>query len=564
MLQSQLFGKTTKSIPADIKNISYKYLYKGGFIRQIAAGRYSFLPLGFRVWNKIYNIIDEEIKKAGSQRVITPTLQPIEFWEATNRDKAFGDEMMIVNDHHGSTFALGGTAEGQMVELVKKFNPSYKDLPIIIHQFSTKFRDEKRPRSGLIRVREFMMKDAYSFCKSKKEQLDIYYKFYNTYNKICEKLNLKVIPVEAASGAIGGKLCHEFMVLNKDGENKIFVCKKCKYAASNEKAEFVRQDINSKDKKLPLKSVYQPANVDTIEEMSKFFKVPKNKILKDVLYKGSDDKYYVAIIRGDLSINETKLAKELKVDFVEPATENDLKKLGTSHGSVPVKGLKNVLFVGDLSLKTVKNFTGGFKRREEELEWQNTNLDRDFKVNKLIDIAEAKNNDICGKCKKGKLEEKRAIEFGHIFNQELFYTKPHKGYFVDKSGKEKPMWMGAYGIGIGRALATVVETHNDKNGIIWPKEIAPFYIHLIQLGNSSKIKNKALKLYKTLQKNQIEVLYDDRKESAGVKFADSDLIGIPLRIVISEKTLQKDSAELKKRNENKVKLIKIKNILKYV
>ncbi len=564
MLQSKLFGKTTKSVPADIKNISYKYLYKGGFIRQIAAGRYAFLPLGFKVWNKIFSIIDEEVKKLGSQRLVTPTLQPIEFWQATNRDKAFGEEMMIVDDRHGTTFAIGGTAEGQMVELVKKFKPSYKDLPIIIHQFSTKFRDEKRPRGGLIRVREFMMKDAYSFCKSKKEQLDIYYKFYNAYNNICKNLTLKTIPVEADSGAIGGKLCHEFMVLTDYGEDRIFICDKCKYAASNEKVEFVRQNINSKDKILPLKDVYQPNDVDTIEEMSRFFKVPKNRILKDVLYKGSNDKYYVAIIRGDLNINETKLARELDIDFVEPAVDEDLKKLGTIHGSVPVKGLKGVHFVGDLSLRTVKNFTGGFKREREELEWQNTNLNRDFKVEKLIDIAEAKDNDICGKCKKGKLKEKRAIEFGHTFNQELFYTKPHKGYFVDKNGKEKPMWMGAYGIGIGRAMATVAEIHHDKNGIIWPKQISPFDIHLIQIGNTEKIKNQAEKAYKALQKKQIEVLYDDREESAGVKFADADLIGIPLRIVVSERTLKKESVEIKKRNEEKIKLIKIKDILKNV
>lgn len=561
MKQSQLFGKTTKSIPLDIKNPSNKYLYQGGFIRQIAAGRYAYLPLGFKVWSKILNIIQKEMEKIGSQRVITPTLQPIEFWKITNRDKAFGEVMMIVDDHHGSTFAIGGTAEAQMTELVKKFQPSYKDLPIIIHQISNKFRDEKRPRGGLLRLREFTMKDAYSFCGSEKEQAEVYQKFYKAYEDICKKLELDVVPVEADSGALGGKNNHEFMVLTEYGEDKIFICDKCKYAANNEKVEFLRGEVNSKDKELPLKDVYQPADVDTIEQMSKFFKVSKNRILKNVLYKGSDNKYYVVIIRGDLDINEIKLARELNIDFVEPAKEEDLKKLGTIHGSVPVKGLKNVHFYGDLSLATVKNFTGGFKREKEELEWQNTNLDRDFKVEKLIDAAEAKNGDICGKCKKGKLQEKKAIEFGHVFNQEQFYTKPHKACFIDKDGKEKTMWMGAYGIGIDRAMATVIEIHHDEKGIIWPKQVSPFAVHLISIGKTEK---ETEKIYENLVKNEIEVLYDDRDVAPGVKFVDADIIGIPLRIVVSEKTIKNDSVEIKKRNEKEVKIVKIKDILKNV
>jgi prolyl-tRNA synthetase len=561
MKQSQLFGKTTRSIPLDIKNPSNKYLYQGGFIRQIAAGRYAYLPLGFRVWNKVLNIIQDEMEKIGSQRVITPTLQPIEFWKTTNRDKAFGEVMMIVDDHHGSTFAIGGTAEAQMTELVKKFKPSHKDLPIIIHQISNKFRDEKRPRGGLLRLREFTMKDAYSFCKSEKEQFEIYHKFYKAYENICKRLDLDAVAVEADSGALGGKFNHEFMVLTEYGEDKIFTCEKCKYAANNEKVEFLRNDVNSKDKELPLKDVYQPADVDTIEEMSKFFKVPKNRILKDVLYKGSDNKYYVVIIRGDLDINEIKLARELNIDFVEPASEEDLKKLGTVHGSVPVKGLEGVHFYGDLSLKTVKNFTGGYKREKEELEWQNTNLARDFKVEKLIDTAEAKNGDTCGKCGKGKLQEKKAIEFGHVFNQEQFYTKPHRACFVDKDGKEKLMWMGAYGIGIDRAVATIIEIHHDDKGIVWPKQVAPFTVHLISIGKADK---RAEKIYENLLENNIEVLYDDRNVAPGVKFVDADIIGIPLRIVVSEKTIKKQSVELKKRNEKEVKIVKIKDILKNV
>lgn len=413
MRYSQLFGKTVKSVPSDIRATSHRLLYKGGFIRQIAAGRYAFLPLGYRVWSKIYQIIKEEMDSIGAQQLVTPTLHPIEFWRKTARDEAFGEEMMAVKDHHGATFAIGGTAEGLMVELVKKFKPSYRDLPIIIYQFSSKFRDEKRPRGGLLRVREFMMKDAYSFAATEEEALKIYEQFYQAYENIAKRFDFKAVPAISVSGAIGGDYNHEFMVPAENGEGIFFQCATC-------------------------------------------------------------NKAY---------------------------TEDYMKE---KHAS------------------------------------------------KL---------DHCPRCKE-EMKKIAAIEWGHVFKQDLFYTEPHKGYFIGKDGKEKPMWMGAYGIGIGRSMATIVETHNDQQGIIWPESVAPYQAQLIDVGDSrSEIREETEKVYNQLLKNGIEVLWDEREDvSAGEKFTDADLIGIPVRLVVSEKTGGK--IEYKRRDFNKTELLTVEQLLK--
>ncbi len=560
MKYSKLFGRTVKTIPSNIKASSHKLLYKGGFIRQISAGRYAFLPLGFLVWEKIYHIVDEEMKTLGSTRVMTPTLHPIEIWQATKRDEAFGEEMLMVDDHHGATFAIGATAEGLMVELVKKFRPSYKDLPIIIHQFVVKFRDEKRPRGGLLRVREFMMKDAYSFCATEKQSLEVYKKFYDAYIKIAQKLELEVLPVEAESGALGGEKTHEMMVLAKAGEDTLFACNKCSYAANIERAEFKRVDLTPKEKMKPFKIIKQPEWVKTMEDDVKHYGLLLYKYLKNVVYKTTDGKIIIASIRGDQEANETKIKKALKIEGdLDPATETDLKKINTKPGYVHSWGIKGVTFVGDLGLKMVKNFTGG--QKEKTTDSVNVNYERDFKYKLLADIVNAKDGDLCPKCKDGILKEKRGIEFGHVFKQDHFYTKPQKGFFVDKDGKRKPMWMGAYGIGLGRAMAAIVEKHHDKKGILWPKSISPFQVHLVSLSSEKKVVDFANKAYQKLLDMGVEVLYDDRQEiSPGEKLMDADLIGFPVRLVVSEKTGQK--IEWKKRKEEKIELLALEQAVK--
>ncbi len=562
MHYSKLFGKTVKTIPSNVKATSHRLLYKGGFIRQVSTGRYTFLPLGFRVWQKILEIIDEEVEALGSMRVIAPTLHPIEIWQATKRDQAFGEEMLVVDDHHGATFAIGATAEGLMVELVKKFRPSYKDLPLIIHQFSQKFRDEKRPRGGLLRVREFMMKDAYSFCATEKQLLKIHQQFYDSYIKIAKKLGLEVVPVEAESGALGGKTSHEMMVLSDIGEDRIFICNKCGYAANIEKAEFKRVNLTPKEKMKPFKIIKQPKWVTTMDDNLKHYGLPLYKYLKNVVYKTSEEKIVIASIRGDQDVNEAKLKRVLKIDGdLTPAKEADLKKIGTKPGYVHSWGIKGVTFIGDLGLKMVKNYIGG--QKEETTDSINVNYERDFKYKILADIVNAKNGDPCARCRSGKLKEKKAIEFGHVFKQDHFYTVPHKGYFVNKDGRRKPMWMGAYGIGIGRAMAIVVEKHHDKKGIIWPKSIAPFQAHLLLIGEKSGARKFADDVYKKLVRSGVEVLYDDRDNvSAGEKFAEADLIGIPVRLVVSEETLKEKKIEWKERDKEKTTKLTLDQVIK--
>lgn len=563
MRYSKLFSKTTRRAPRGAVATSHQLLYRGGFIRQISTGRYAFLPLGFRVWQKIFNIIDEEMRALGSMRVMTPTLHPIEIWQVTKRDQAFGEEMLVVGDHHGATFAIGATAEGLMVELVKKFRPSYKDLPLIIHQFGQKFRDEKRPRGGLLRVREFMMKDAYSFCTTEKQLLKIHQQFYDSYIRIAKKLGLEVVPVEAESGALGGKVSHEMMILSDIGEDRIFICNKCGYAANIEKAEFKRVNLTPKEKIKPFKIIKQPKWVTTMEDNLKHYELPLYKYLKNVVYKTPEGKIVIASIRGDQDVNEAKLKRVMKIDGdLEPATEADLKKIGTKPGYVHSWGIKGVTFVGDLGLKMVKNFVGG--QKEETTDSINVNYGRDFKYKTLADIVNAKDGDPCARCRGGKLREKKAIEFGHVFKQDHFYTKPHKGYFVDKDGKRKPMWMGAYGIGIGRAMATIVEAHHDEKGIIWPKSVAPFRAHLLVISDQRPaIRKFTDKIYQDLVKAGIEVLYDDRKDiSAGVKFADADLIGIPVRLIVSEETFKDKKIEWKERDKEKTTKLTIGQAIK--
>lgn len=557
MRYSQLFGKTIKTFPADAQLVSHKYLVKGGFIRRISTGRWAFLPLGMRVWEKIYRLIDEEMKVIGCQKLVGPTLHPIEIWQATNRDQAFGEEMLVVDDHHGATFAIGATAEGVMVELVKMFSPSYKDLPLEIYQFSQKFRDDKRPRGAIMRVREFMMKDAYNFCADEKQFMKSYQKFYDAYLHIAEKLGLKVTPVVADSGAIGGTLSHEFQVESPDGDQVYFVCDKCGYAANIEKAEFRRAPLNPKEKEKPFKIINQPEWVQTMEDNTKHYGEPLWRYLKNVVYKDEKGRIIIASLRGDQSVNEVKLKRTLDVEELTPAEEKDLKKIGTKPGYVHSWGIKGVTFVGDLGLPMVKNYIGG--RKEKKTDSFNVNYGRDFKYELLADIAEAKAGDTCVQCKKGKLQMKTGFEWGHCFKIDHFYTKPQKGYFTDKDGKKKLLWMGSYGISIERSMACIVETHHDEKGIIWPERVAPYQAHLVVVDPSSK--KVADSVYDKLVKSRLEVLYDDREEvSAGVKFADADLIGIPVRLVVSEKT--GDKVEWKKRQEKKTALLTLGQAIK--
>ena len=554
MLYSKLFGKTIREEPKGAKMTNHKLLYKAGFIRELSSGRYLLTTLGWQVLNKIIKVIDKQMIEIGSQRVATPTLHPLKLWQATHRDEAFGESLMRVKDRKNSEFAIGATHEAVMVEFVKKFKPSFKELPIVIHQFSNKFRDEIRARGGLIRLKEFLMKDAYSFAADEKEFMKTYEDQYNAYLKIAEKLKIKVVPVQADAGALGGDYCHEFMVLNSEGEDSFVVCKQCDYAANIEKAQGILSGQNLSEKELPLEKIKAKRGLN-MDQMADFYKVPLWRLLKTVIFMVKE-KPIAVLIRGDIEVNEIKLANILKTSNFRIPEPEELKKIKTVRGFVSPIGLKVDLFLVDQSVLTVKNLITGANELNQD--YKNFNYPRDLKTAEVVDVAVVGQMFTCPKCKKGKLDSKRAIEFGHIFKYDHFYTKALGGKFINENGKENLLWMGAFGIGIERTMGIVVEENHDDKGIIWPESVAPFKAHLISLDKDNKSANE---IYQKLEKEGIEVLYDDRSDvSAGVKFADADLIGIPYRLVVSAKT--GDKIEFKKRNEQKDELLSLSDLLK--
>ncbi|NCS32338.1 proline--tRNA ligase [bacterium] len=566
MRYSKLFGKTVRDPKSDMKLASHKLLYQGGFVRELSAGRYEFLPLGYRVWQKIVNLIDEEMEKIGSQRMSIPLLQPMEYWTKTNRDKAWGSSLMKIKDARGAEFALSATGEGIVTEMVAQTSPSYRDLPIILHQTINKFRDEIRVRGGILRAREFTMKDAYSYHETQEDFMKTYKDFYDAYSRICKRLGLPFYAVEADSGALGGDYSHEFQIPCDDGEDVIAVCTSCDYSANVEKAQFVREKVNENEDVKDMEIIEQDWNeARTIDQMSEFYHRPANNMIKSVAFKRSDGRLVIGVVTGDLEVNDVKLAHAIGEGELEKATDEDLNSIGVTSGALHAWGYgefgDKVTFVVDTSIVEAKNLYGGNKLQTTDPQF--VNYGRDFKHEIEADIAQPYKGAHCIKCG-GKLDLIRTIEFGHIFKYDHFYTSHHNGYFVDKDGTKKLMYMGAYGIGIGRSMATTVEVHHDDRGIIWPTEIAPYRVHLVGLNlDDDTIKLKVEKIYEDLLRAGIEVLYDDRTEiSPGEKFADADLIGIPYRMVVSKKT--GDNVEVKKRDRKDFELVPVDKALSII
>ncbi|MBP8591320.1 proline--tRNA ligase [Candidatus Shapirobacteria bacterium] len=559
MRYSKFFGKTSKKPFKKAVATSHQLLLRGGFIEESSAGEYYFLPLGWRVHRKIEEVIRREMDNIGGKEMITPILHPLSLWEETKRTTSVSFELIKVKSRSGAEFALGGTAEEMFVDLVRKKKLSYRDLPLYLYQFSTKFRDELRFRGGLLRVREFIMKDAYSFDENEKKFAKTYQFFWQAYEKIFQALGLPFLVVEADSGYIGGDRCHEFVVPHERGEDLVLKCRQCSYQASAEKAQAYLAPLNSDEEEKPLEVVSQPEWVETMDDNIKHYHQPLWRFLKNVVYKDEKRRIIIASLRGDQEVNEAKLKRVLGAAVLEPATAKDLEKIGTKHGWVHSWGHQGVVYVGDLGLKMVKNFIGG--QKEAKTDTINVNYGRDFSYPLLADIASAREGDICPQCREGELEEIKGIEVGHIFELGYHYTHLMKGAnFVDKKGKERPFYMGSYGIGLGRTMATIVEVHHDQKGIIWPKSITPYQVHLISLGEGFE---KSEAVFSRLLEDGLEVLYDDRQEvSAGEKFADADLIGIPIRLVISPKT--GDSIEYKKREEEKLEILQYNEVLERI
>lgn len=570
MLYSQLFGKTSKSATKDATAVSHKYLLQGGYIRQLSAGRYSFLPLGFIVAQKVQDIIRQEVIATGAQEVIVPTLHPIELWQQANRDKKFGSAMMRVVDRNGSEFTLGATAEVVMLDLVKQFNVSYKDLPINIFQFSQKFRDETRPTGGLLRTREFVMKDAYSFHVDESDLKKTYQKYWDAYLNIAKKLSLPVTVVESDNGAIGGSISHEFMVETEVGEDTIVKCD-CGYAANLERAEFIKEKINFDEKELPLEEV-KAVRGTTMEDGVNLHHKPLNLQIKDVMYVDENGRFILVVIRGDYMVNETKLKNLVQSNELRHATDEEiLNSVGSFPGFISPVGIKNKLskgtklvLIADDSLRTVKNTYGGSNKKNIDL--FNVNIDRDYQPDLEGDVAQAAEGLTCKKCQQGHLRMVKAVEFGNIFNIGYTYSEPMNADYVSKEGDLKKIYMGSYGIGIGRALASIIEIHHDDKGIIWPEAVAPYHVHLIGLDlHDSEIKKIADDVYQNLLNKNVEVLYDDREAvTAGEKFADADLIGNPIRLVVSKRSLSQGGIELKYRSSQESRIIKLNEVKKEV
>jgi len=552
MRLSRLFGKTLREVPAEAETVSHQLLLKAGMIQQVAAGVYSYLPLAWRVLRKMEGIIREEMDAAGGQELNMPVLQPLEIWEESGRDLAFGKGLFTLQDRRERKLVLAPTHEEVITDLARRNVRSYRDLPLMLYQIQTKFRDEPRPRGGLVRVREFSMKDLYSF-DADDEALDLSYrKMVQAYRNICVRCGLETVVVEADSGAIGGKDSHEFMVIAGTGEDEIIYCSVCDYAANVEKATSAKSRLEE-ESLMSLEEVATPG-AKTIEEVANFLDVSKNRTLKAVFYSADGELVFVTI-RGDLGVNEVKLKNALKCSELRLANDEEVREAGLVAGSASAVGLSGVKVIADDSITLGQNFVVGANKVDTHL--RGANYPRDFKVDLMADIALAEVGHQCIKCG-SELLSMRGIEVGHVFKLGTVFSQAQGAFYLDRDGSQKPLVMGCYGIGVGRLLAAAIEQNHDEKGIIWPVPIAPYHVYLCALGmDDPEVVSAAEKLYADLEEKGFEVLFDDRIESAGVKFNDADLLGVPLRVVVSQRTLRSNSAELKLRRAKETELVSL-------
>jgi len=551
MRLTRFYLPTLREDPSEAEVISHRLMLRAGMIRKLASGIYSWLPLGLRVLRKVENIIREEMNRQGALEVFLPAVQPAELWKESGRWEAYGKELLRFRDRHEREFCIGPTHEEVIVHLVRGEVRSWRQLPLNLYQIQTKFRDEIRPRFGVMRAREFGMKDAYSFDMDEEGAEESYKKMYLAYSRIFSRCGLSFKAVEATTGPIGGKFSHEFMVLADTGEDIIAVCENCGYSANLEKAEIAPPEKKETEPEKPLEKVHTPEK-RTVEEVCDFLKVPPQKLVKTLIYE-SDKGPVAVMVRGERELNPNKLQSLIEAEWLEMASPERIEELtgGPLGFSGPV-GLKIPVYV-DSEVAVMKNFITG--ANEKDYHYLNTNLGRDFHPTQIADLRMAVEGDRCGKCGAG-LKFQRGIEVGHIFKLGEKYSRPMKASFLDPEGKERYFVMGCYGIGTGRTVASAIEQNHDSSGIIWPVSIAPFHIYILPINyKDERVKEVSDQLERELEEKGWEVLLDDREESPGVKFKDADLIGIPLRMVVGEKTLAKDSVEFKLRWEEEKKLI---------
>lgn len=533
MKQSKTFIPTLREIPADADALSHQLLLRAGFIRQHASGVYSYLPLVFKVLQKIEEIVREEMNEAGAVELLLPSLQQAELWQESGRWDAYGPELMRLTDRHERPFALGPTHEEVITSLVRDEINSYKKLPLTLYQIQTKFRDEKRPRFGLLRGREFIMKDAYSFHSTNESLDETYQDMVKAYTNIFTRLGLNFRAVIADSGSIGGTDTHEFMVLSEIGEDTIAYSDETDYAANIEMAEVNVEYTHSDEEMGTLEKVETP-DQRTIEEVANYLEVSQEQCIKTLVFN-VDDELIVVLSRGDHEINEIKLKHALNADSVELAEEQAVFELLNCHvGSLgPVKLPVNVKVIADHGIKSIRNGVCG--ANEDGFHYKNVNPGRDFAIDHFEDIRFIQVGDPTPDGQ-GTIKFAEGIEVGHVFKLGTKYSDAMNAGFLDENGRKQPFIMGCYGIGVSRLLAAVAEQFQDNYGFMWPKQIAPYDIHLISVNEKDEAqKTLTDDLYKLLRSYRYDVLYDDRKERAGVKFADADLIGLPVRVTVGKK-----------------------------
>ncbi len=562
---TRAFIPTLKENPADAEVVSHKLMIRAGLVRRLSAGAYIYLPLGLKVLQKVKNIIREEMNKAGAEEMLMPAIHPKELWDKTGRFDLLNDILMTYKDKSGKISVLGPTHEEIVTDLVAREIKSYRHLPKTLYQIQTKFRDEPRPRFGVIRSKEFIMKDAYSFDMDVEGLNRSYDAMYRAYCRIFERCGLDYKAVEADPGFMGGDVSHEFMVPSESGEDIIALCGKCGYASNLASMECVLSSSVQCPSSLGKLQEVDTPGISTIEKVSHLLKKRPEELVKTLIYK-ADGKPVGVLLRGDHELNEAKLKRLIGCEILSMADADLILKLtGAPVGFTGPVGLKGVSMIADNSVKGLTNFVVGANKKDKHL--LNANLDRDFKVDKWGDIRIAIDTDPCPKCG-SKIKIERAIEVGHTFKLGTKYSKSLGAKFLDEDGKEKFCVMGCYGIGVNRIIAACIEKSNDKDGIIWPMSLAPYQVMILPLNTAHKESmNIAERLYAELLDSGVQVLLDDRPESAGVKFKDADLIGIPLQIVIGEKNVAKGKIELKTRKDKKIELVsaeearkKVKNI----
>lgn len=555
---SKYFIPTYKEVPADAEVISHQLMLRAGMIRKLTSGIYTYLPAGLKSIKKVENIIREEMNRAGAIEILMPAVQPGELWEESGRWDYYGRELLRFKDRHNRDACLGPTHEEVITDLVRKEIHSYKQMPVNFYQIQTKFRDEIRPRFGLMRGREFIMKDAYSFDIVEETANQSYEAMHDAYTRIFQRCGLKFRAVEADTGTIGGSFSHEFMVLAETGEDQIVNCQLCDYAANLERAEVKMPGGQSETESTDMNSIEEvdTPDIKTVEEVTAFLSISPEKLIKTLIFS-ADGEGVAALVRGDHEINEAKLKSFLGAQVVELADAGLVAETtGASVGFAGPVGLK-VRIVADHSVKGMKNcVTGGNK---EDLHLKNVNLDRDFKVNQFGDLRIITDKDTCPRCG-GEIRFGKGIEVGHIFKLGTKYSEALNATFLDEAGKEKPIIMGCYGIGVGRTVAAAIEQNHDKDGIVFPVPIAPFEVTILPLQmHEPSVVETAETIYRELCDYGIDVLLDDREGRAGIKFNDADLLGIPVRVTAGLRGVKNGQVELKVRAESESVNIPVKD-----